>query len=101
MIPIASSLLINGPSAKVDPKGHAAELGVQVNWQIKQISGRVSAAAISLICSPLRRIGSPLGRIGVFIEIFIGILLYRFLGDFYPKWSGKAPNDVIMSGNYS
>ena len=31
------------------------------------------------------------------------ILLYRFLNDFDPKWSGKAPNEIIiiMGGKYS
>ena len=34
---------------------------------------------------------------------FIGILLYRFLSGFGPKWSGKVPNNVnvIMGGSYS
>ena len=32
--------------------------------------------------------------------IFIGILLYRFVSDFGPKRSGKAPNGVTMGGNY-
>ena len=33
--------------------------------------------------------------------ICIGILLYRFLNDFGPKLSGKAPNEVIMGDKYS
>ena len=33
--------------------------------------------------------------------ICIGILLYCFVNDFYPKWSGKAPNGVIMGDEYS
>ena len=36
-----------------------------------------------------------------FIKVCIGILLYRFLSDFSPKWSGKVPTGVTMGENYS
>ena len=34
-------------------------------------------------------------------EVAKTILLHCFSANFNPKWSGKAPNEVIMGGNYS